>query len=136
MIIIGFLCKQLKFYNRKKELKKLKNIEELSKERAKMTIIVGRRRIGKTTLIKEAYSKKLYFFVSKKNEALLCEEFIKINEIDIVAINEEEKRVVIGEVKRNPKKIDLYKLEQKALKLTAKLKKYNVEYKGFSLLDM
>jgi len=136
MIIIGFLCKQLKFYNREKELKKLKNIEELSKERAKMTIIVGRRRIGKTTLIKEAYSKKLYFFVSKKNEALLCEEFIKINEIDIVAINEEEKRVVIGEVKRNPKKIDLYKLEQKALKLTAKLKKYNVEYRGFSLLDM
>jgi len=70
----------MKFYNREKELKNLKNIEQASKESAKMTIIVGRRRIGKTTLIKEAYPQKLYLFVSKKNEALLCEEFIKIVE--------------------------------------------------------
>ncbi len=68
----------MKFYNREKELKNLKKIEQASKESAKMTIIVGRRRIGKTTLIKEAYPQKLYFFISKKNEALLCEEFIKI----------------------------------------------------------
>jgi len=70
----------MKFYNREKEIKNLKNIEQASKESAKMTIIVGRRRIGKTTLIKEAYPQKLYLFVSKKNEALLCEEFIKIVE--------------------------------------------------------
>jgi len=70
----------MKFYNREKELKNLKTIEQASKESAKMTIIVGRRRIGKTTLIKEAYPQKLYLFVSKKNEALLCEEFIKIVE--------------------------------------------------------
>ena len=70
----------MKFYNREKELKNLKAIEKASKESAKMTIIVGRRRIGKTTLIKEAYPQKLYLFVSKKNEALLCEEFIKIVE--------------------------------------------------------
>ncbi len=70
----------MKFYNRGKELKNLNKIEQLSKESAKMTIIVGRRRIGKTTLIKEAYPQKLYLFVSKKNEALLCEEFIKIVE--------------------------------------------------------
>ncbi len=43
-----------------------------------MTVIVGRRRIGKTTLIKKAYQEKIYLFVSKKNEALLCEEFISI----------------------------------------------------------
>ncbi|RUM75880.1 MAG: hypothetical protein DSZ11_01370 [Sulfurovum sp.] len=52
------------------------------------------------------------------------------------AINEEEKRMVIGEVKRNPKKIDLHKLEKKALKLTSKYNKYSVEYRGFSLRDM
>jgi len=73
----------MKFYNREKELKNLKNIEKASKESAKMTIIVGRRRIGKTTLIKEAYPQKLYLFVSKKSEALLCEEFIKIIEIQL-----------------------------------------------------
>ena len=43
-----------------------------------MTVIVGRRRIGKTKLIQEAYKEKIYLFVSKKNEALLCEEFITI----------------------------------------------------------
>jgi len=73
----------MKFYNREKELKNLKTIEQASKESAKMTIIVGRRRIGKTTLIKEAYPQKLYLFVSKKNEALLCEEFIKIVELQL-----------------------------------------------------
>ncbi len=65
----------MKFYNREKELKNLYDIEQASKTSAKMSIIIGRRRIGKTTLIKEAYPQRLYLFVSKKNEALLCEEF-------------------------------------------------------------
>lgn len=43
----------MKFYNRKKEIQKLKEIEESSKKSSKMTIIVGRRPIGKTTLIKK-----------------------------------------------------------------------------------
>ena len=42
-----------------------------------MTMLIGRRRVGKTTLALQNYSneKVLYFFVSKKNEQLLCEEF-------------------------------------------------------------
>jgi len=68
----------MKFYNREDELKRLRRIEEESKSSSKMTIIVGRRRIGKTTLIQKAFQEKLYLFVSKKNEALLCEEFAKI----------------------------------------------------------
>jgi len=68
----------MKFYNREKELHNLREIEEASKESSKMTIVVGRRRIGKTTLIKKAYTNQVYLFVSKKNEALLCEEFIII----------------------------------------------------------
>jgi len=83
----------MKFYNREKELKNLKNIEKASKESAKMTIIVGRRRIGKTTLIKEAYPQKLYLFVSKKSEALLCEEFIKIIELQLEV-------KIFGEIKK------------------------------------
>ena len=83
----------MKFYNREKELKNLKNIEQTSKESAKMTIIVGRRRIGKTTLTKEAYPKKLYLFVSKKNEALLCEEFIKI-------VEQQLEVKIFGEIKK------------------------------------
>ena len=83
----------MKFYNREKELKNLKKIEKASKESAKMTIIVGRRRIGKTTLIKEAYPQKLYLFVSKKNEALLCEEFIKI-------VEQQLEVKIFGEIKK------------------------------------
>jgi len=67
----------LKFYNREKEISLLKNIEQKSLETAQMTFVVGRRRIGKTSLLSIAYSqqKAVYFFVEKKNEVLLCEEF-------------------------------------------------------------
>lgn len=83
----------MKFYNREKEIKNLQKVEQASKKSAKMTIIVGRRRIGKTTLIKEVYPEKLYLFVSKKNEALLCEEFINI-------IEQQLEIRVLGEFKR------------------------------------
>ena len=73
----------MKFYNREKELKKLHKIEELSKDSSKMSIIVGRRRIGKTALIKKAYKQKVYLFISKKSETLLCEEFISIIEKEL-----------------------------------------------------
>ncbi|MDD3324897.1 MAG: ATP-binding protein [Sulfurospirillaceae bacterium] len=68
----------MKFYNREKELEKLRHIEESSLNGSKMTVVVGRRRIGKTKLIKEAFEQKVYLFVSKKDEALLCEEFITV----------------------------------------------------------
>jgi len=83
----------MKFYNRTKELAYLKNISDDAKVSSRMTVIVGRRRIGKTKLIKEAYKKSIYLFVSRKNEALLCEEFITIiqNELDIKIFGEFKK---------------------------------------------
>ncbi|MCK9162297.1 MAG: DUF234 domain-containing protein [Arcobacteraceae bacterium] len=83
----------MRFYNREKELKNLHNIEKLSLNSSKMSIIVGRRRIGKTKLIKEAYRDGIYFFVSKKDEALLCDEFIGIlqNSLDIKILGEFKK---------------------------------------------
>ena len=70
----------MKFYNRNKELQLLHDWEELSAEAAQMTIVIGRRRVGKTTLIKKAFENKkmIYFFCTKKNEVLLCEEFVAI----------------------------------------------------------
>ena len=68
----------MKFYNREKELALLQRIEKSSRVLSKMTVIVGRRRIGKTKLIQKAFDQKLYFFVARKNEALLCEEFISL----------------------------------------------------------
>lgn len=77
--IITIMRKAMKFYNRENELKILNDVEQSSKDCSKMTFIVGRRRIGKTALIKEGYKNKnfIYFFISKKNEKLLCEEFVK-----------------------------------------------------------
>lgn len=66
----------MKFYDREIETETLRRIEATSHEYAQMTVITGRRRIGKTTLIKHAYehSEMVYFFVARKSEALLCKE--------------------------------------------------------------
>jgi AAA+ ATPase superfamily predicted ATPase len=68
----------LKFYDREKEITLLEQLERKSAETAQMTFVVGRRRIGKTSLLVNSFAgkKAIYFFVEKKNEALLCEEFI------------------------------------------------------------
>lgn len=46
-------------------------------------MLTGRRRIGKTTLIREAYKDEpfVYFFVARKAEGDLCEAYIEeVNE--------------------------------------------------------
>jgi len=69
----------MKFYNRISEIATLQSIEQISAETAQMTMMVGRRRVGKTTLLKNAFQSTpfLYFFVAKKNEVLLCDEFAR-----------------------------------------------------------
>lgn len=66
----------MKFYDREIETQTLRKIEETSRSYAQMTVITGRRRIGKTTLIKYAYEadEMIYFFVARKSETLLCGE--------------------------------------------------------------
>jgi len=80
----------MKFYDRVDELKNLQEIKDASLKSSKMSIIYGRRRVGKTTLVKEAFKDRVYLFVSKKNEAILCEEFIDIvsNSLDIKIFGE------------------------------------------------
>ena len=58
------------------------------------------------------------------------------NEIDIIAVNDEKKTMLIAEVKRNSQKIDLKILEKKASKLMAKYNKYDYQFQGYSLEDM
>lgn len=66
----------MKFYDRETETETLRRIEAASKEYAQLTVITGRRRIGKTTLIRHAYAstRMIYFFVARKSESLLCRE--------------------------------------------------------------
>lgn len=70
----------MKFYDREKEMAALRKIETLSATDAQMTVITGRRRIGKTTLIKKSFTgiPFVYFFVGKKSETLLCGELSEI----------------------------------------------------------
>ena len=68
----------MRFFDRETEFKKLREIEEVSHEVAQFTIITGRRRIGKTEMVKKFYENKtiLYFFVARKAETDLCDVFI------------------------------------------------------------
>lgn len=67
----------MKFYDRNEEIDKLRQIDSQSRSVAQMTVITGRRRIGKTSLVLKAYEGEvlLYFFVSRKSEAELCHDF-------------------------------------------------------------
>jgi AAA+ ATPase superfamily predicted ATPase len=71
----------MKFYNRISELKELQRIQSLSfRDHSRMTVVTGRRRIGKTSLILRSVEDQptIYLFVGRKNEATLCSEFIPI----------------------------------------------------------
>lgn len=67
----------MRFYDRTNELANLSKTFERSRTNAQMTLLIGRRRVGKTTLLKEAYPSALYFFVSKKSEPLLIQEYVE-----------------------------------------------------------
>ena len=70
----------MKFYGREKEIEVLKRIEQLSANYAQMTVVTGRRRIGKTTLVKHACQGLpfVYLFVGRKSETMLCREFTEV----------------------------------------------------------
>jgi hypothetical protein len=69
----------MKFYNLKKELDTIKEWVNLSKKSTQVGVIFGRRRIGKTRLIKESLNKMNYlcFFIERKPITELLKDFQK-----------------------------------------------------------
>ncbi|MBR0540258.1 MAG: ATP-binding protein [Bacteroidales bacterium] len=69
----------MKFFDRKYEIKKLQEIRDLSHSAAQFTVLTGRRRIGKTSLVMKAFEDEtiLFFFVTRSTESVLCEEFVE-----------------------------------------------------------
>lgn len=72
-----------KFYNRQKELKALQTVsEQIVETKGQLSVMVGRRRVGKTRLLNEAFhqenTKFLYLFISRKSERSLVAEFAEI----------------------------------------------------------
>lgn len=69
----------MRFYDREKEIEILRKNWERSLNRSLFTVMIGRRRIGKTALLlkTEQEQKMLYLYVSKDNERVLVEKFQK-----------------------------------------------------------
>ena len=67
----------MRFFDRTKEIASLREIREMAEDNAQFTVVTGRRRIGKTSLVWKAYEDKpiLYFFVARKAEKDLCEDY-------------------------------------------------------------
>jgi AAA+ ATPase superfamily predicted ATPase len=58
------------------------------------------------------------------------------NEIDLIALNDLDKTALVAEIKRNPRRIDMNLLAEKADSIKKELGKYKVELKGLSMNDM
>ena len=69
----------MKFYDREKEIAYLRETRDAAQKVARFTVVTGRRRIGKTTLIREAYKDTpfVYLFVARKAESDLCEVYLE-----------------------------------------------------------
>ena len=69
----------MRFCDREQELALLGDIRTASRQESRMMVVYGRRRIGKTSLILKSVEQEtfVYLFVSRKNEVLLCKDFIE-----------------------------------------------------------
>jgi AAA+ ATPase superfamily predicted ATPase len=91
-LVVSLKHIDMEFYNREKEIKGLLNTQKRSLENAQMTVVTGRRRIGKTQLLLKATAGQptLYFFVARKAESFLCQDFVQEikNKLDIPILGE------------------------------------------------
>lgn len=85
----------MRFFDRKSEIAELKEIAARSAEVAQFTVVTGRRRVGKTSLVLKALEGEeyVYLFVERKSEKDLCATFAK-------EINEKLGGVIFGEPTR------------------------------------
>lgn len=85
----------MRFFDREREIASLRNMGSLSLKAAQFTVLTGRRRIGKTSLVLNAFSDAplLYFFVARKAESELCQGYAR-------QLGQMSGLPVIGEVSR------------------------------------
>ena len=85
----------MRFFDRVRELADLKEIRERRESVAQFTVVTGRRRVGKTSLVVKSLEDEtyVYLFVERKSEKDLCETFAR-------EINEKLGDVVLGTPER------------------------------------
>jgi len=69
----------MRFYDRESEISYLRNERDLSKKVARLTVVTGRRRVGKTQLIQNAMDDEpyIYLLVTRRSETDQCADFIE-----------------------------------------------------------
>lgn len=91
----------MRFFDRKEEIATLRDIRRKASHTSQFTVVTGRRRIGKTSLVWKAYEDEptLYFFVARKAEGDLCDDYrLEIeNKLGIPTIGHSERFVEIFE---------------------------------------
>jgi AAA+ ATPase superfamily predicted ATPase len=120
----------MNFYDRQPQIDELQRIQELAfTDFSKMTVVTGRRRVGKTSLITESISRSrynageiptLYLFVSRTSEGSLCKQFA------------EEATRVLGVL--IPSEITSFGMLFRMLMEIAQTKKYNLVLDEFQEL--
>ena len=99
----------MRFYDREMEIGLLREIREKSRRSARFTVVTGRRRVGKTQLIKRALEDEpyLYLYVSRKSEKDLCAGFqaemgrvLGVRLVGVAQHFEELFKIVVEESKR------------------------------------
>lgn len=107
--------------------------------------------IGNLTYLKEIIKRDYQTYSGRILEKYFIEKMIETgnfsaigtywekgnqNEIDIVAVNDLEKSIIFGEVKRKKENISIPGLKDKAKNLQAQLKDYHAKFIGLSIEDM
>ena len=85
----------MRFFDRQAEIAELREFASRSAEVAQFTVVTGRRRVGKTSLVLKALEGReyVYLFVERKSEKDLCATFVR-------EINEKLGDVIFGEPTR------------------------------------
>ena len=114
----------MQFYDRTNELAILQENELQSYENAVFTVLMGRRRVGKTSLVTKAMEGKeyAYLFVSKDSEALLCQNFQRDLEQQIGLI-------IYGEITRFKDLFEVIMQEAQRRHLTIVFDEFQTLYK-------
>lgn len=69
----------MKFFDREREIEYLRQERKLAEKVARMTVVTGRRRVGKTQLIQKAFEDEpcIYLLVTRRAETDQCADFIE-----------------------------------------------------------